>query len=109
MRRLLFDCSVLLLAAWGLYYWKHRPEPVRQPAIAGVRPDLSMPAASDRPPAVDRQDAIQVTKGNIPQDYPRLKGKPSQPRALGSKPQLFDQAPMPPQEKGPAESVLDED
>jgi uncharacterized iron-regulated membrane protein len=91
MKRLLFDCAVVLLAAAGAYRWTHRPVPTRPPAIRGARPNLDMPPPSGltSPQALDSGELVVPESAG--DDRPHLAGS-KQPRrepGLGDTPQIL--------------------
>jgi hypothetical protein len=108
MKRLLLDCSVVLLVAGGVYFWKHRPVPAPVPAISGARPDLAMPSAKQFSPEAGArrrektlgetpqllgQSAVDPTAGNVPDALPDERSPWSdrlrQPWAVGAVVALF--------------------
>jgi hypothetical protein len=102
VKRLIFDCSVLALAAWGWYSWKHRPVPQPVPAYRGARPNLDMPAAPEGPAAPEVESHIAVSAKDIDDSAPHLQGHPDvASHALGDRPKLFEKA-------GPDSTLADE-
>lgn len=83
--KLLRDLLVIGLVAGGAYWWTHRPAPARAPAIAGARPDLSMPPPSAAAPKVgSSMQTLRHDGGPV-----HLAGKASREQALGRKPELL--------------------
>lgn len=87
MKRLLFDCSVVALVAFGAYSWTHRPAPRRAPAISGAMPDLAMPAA--RPMSAEVGSSMLVAPEDAGGPDVHLKGARVREKALGEKPRLL--------------------
>lgn len=90
MKRLLLECGVVALAAWGLYRWKFPPaEPVAPvtPAYTDGRPDLDMTGTAPtlRPPKV--ASSMLVAPGSLTDDSPA--GRRGRPGTLGSTPRLL--------------------
>jgi hypothetical protein len=97
VRRLLSELAVVALVGGGLYWWKHRPEPVPAPAITGAMPDLAMPAASDRPIPTRTESAMHVEKESLGVKEIHLieKPRPNRPeKPYGEHVALLDKAPL---------------
>jgi hypothetical protein len=87
MKRLLLDCSVVLLVVGGVYFWKHRPVPAPVPAISGARPNLSMPSAKPFSPEAGTSMLVVPEDGGHPQAH--LPNARRRDKILGETPQLL--------------------
>ncbi|MFI5363852.1 MAG: hypothetical protein ACHQ49_17965 [Elusimicrobiota bacterium] len=87
MKRLLLDCSVVALVAWGAYSWTHRPVPRRAPAISGAMPNLDMPPA--RAMTADLETSMLVVPEEAGRPEVHVRGALRREKTLGEKPQVL--------------------
>jgi hypothetical protein len=92
VKRLLLDCSVVLLVVGGAYFWRHPVSRPRAPAVSGAMPDLSMPenpALRTRTAVDSAQYVVRETAGGRERPLgskPRLLGPSAVDAAAGSAP-----------------------
>jgi len=87
VKRLLFDCAVVALVAWGAYSWTHRPAPRRAPAITGAMPNLGMPPA--RPMSAEVDSSMMVAPEDAGRPEVHLKSARVREKTLGETPQIL--------------------
>ena len=106
MKRLLLDCSVVLLVAWGAYSWTHRPVPRRAPAISGAMPNIRMPAA--RPMSAEIGSSMLVVPEDAGRPEVHAPGQRHREKTLGEKPDLLGGAAVDPTAGNVPDALPDE-